>query len=64
MFCYKDRTFCPFYQECKDGSTCKDALTPEVKKAANKWMANAPISVWISHPNCFRGADEESKESV
>jgi len=53
---YRDMTFCD-YNKCKDFDGCHRALTQEVKDKANKWWGNmegeAPISLWIEHPDCF-----------
>ena len=56
MFCYKDRTFCPFYLKCKDGFTCDRALTPVVKIAAYDWWGgmDAPIVIYADKPKCFK----------
>ena len=36
MMCYRDRTYCSFWKECRLGSECPRALTTEVEKAAEK----------------------------
>jgi hypothetical protein len=55
MICYRDRTFCPFYDECKHGETCPAALTPKVKEDAEKWWGkpDAPIAYYVDKPECF-----------
>ncbi len=54
MLCYKDMTFCPYWKECKEGSTCHRALTDEVKQGAERWWpGEAPISVFTHPPKCF-----------
>jgi len=53
MFCYKDMTFCPFYEGCADADDCDRKLTPEVIKAAGEWMENAPIAQYMDEPPCF-----------
>lgn len=55
MICYKDKTFCDFYKDCKEGDACDDALTDEIKDAAVKWWGNknAPIARWANKPKCF-----------
>jgi hypothetical protein len=52
---YKDKTFCPFYKDCLNGSTCHRALTEEITDEAKKWWGSAeyPISTFSEHPNCF-----------
>lgn len=55
MMCYKDRTWCSFYEDCKHVE-CKIRLTHEVKQAAEKWWGSgdgAPISVYVSKPDCW-----------
>ena len=51
MLCYKDRTFCPFYTDCKHGHDCKCAETPAVIKDADR--VGLPISSLHGKPNCF-----------
>ncbi len=55
MICYKDKTFCPFYKNCKSGNNCIDALTPAVESAARRWWGGdgAPISMEANKPQCF-----------
>jgi hypothetical protein len=52
MICYKDITFCTFYEDCKDAKECHRALTPEVIKQANEWMKNPPIATFMEKPEC------------
>lgn len=56
MFCYKDMTFCDFYNECSDGIDCNRALTPEVKISAKKWWGSNdyPICLFRPRPECFK----------
>lgn len=56
MMCYQDRTFCPFYQECKSGKTCDRALNAKVILGATKWWGKdgAPISQFSEKPDCFK----------
>lgn len=60
MLCYKDMTFCIFYEGCTKASTCGRALTTEVKEAADKWWGSrngkAPISIFTSIPDCYEHA--------
>ena len=55
MMCYRDSTFCPYYNECSKGKTCRWALTDKVKSDADKWWGNegAPICVYDGKPECF-----------
>lgn len=61
MLCFRDRTFCPFYSECKHGDKCKCALTPEIRKEAAEWWGSedAPIAVYGEKPHCFEAMDNE-----
>ena len=62
MICYKDKTFCTFHKECKEGKECGRALTPEVKRVAREWWGNekAPIAMFSEKPNCFKNKRTES----
>jgi len=52
MMCYKDKTFCGFYQECKCGDTCPSALTEKVIESAK--ACNLDISRYMYPPSrCF-----------
>ena len=64
MMCYKDRIFCPFYNECVNGSKCDRALTLEVHEKAIKWWGNehAPISVYTDKPECFEIKNKEDEK--
>ena len=53
MMCYRDKTFCTYYQICKNGYNCDRALTNKVKKEASEWMKNPPICVYSDFPECF-----------
>lgn len=57
VLCYKDMTFCKYYETCKDGKKCHKALTPEVRKKAREWWGKetAPISVFAEKPECYKG---------
>ncbi|MDB4302042.1 hypothetical protein N9924_00595 [bacterium] len=51
MMCYKDRTFCPFYDKCATGMSCERAMTPRVMEAAER--INLPISRYMDRPRCY-----------
>jgi hypothetical protein len=59
MLCYRDRTFCTFYKECKIGEECSVALTDEVQEAADKWWKSfnsdhpTQIMIYGTKPECF-----------
>jgi hypothetical protein len=64
MICYKDKTFCSFWERCRDGKECKRALTKECINQAKEWWKqftnsdDAPICQYTDKPECF-----ESKEN-
>lgn len=51
MICYKDKTFCSFYDECQDRANCFRALTDIIKENAQK--IGMPISQFVDKPDCF-----------
>lgn len=36
MLCYKDKTFCPFWESCQNAEDCPDKLTEEVLRDASQ----------------------------
>ena len=55
MMCYKDKTFCDFF-DCENFKNCHRALTEEVVESANK--LNMPICRFVhtnlgDKPECF-----------
>lgn len=56
MICYRDKWFCTFYNDCASAKNCDRPLTPEVKRAADKWWGKeegeAPISILTDKPEC------------
>jgi len=60
MISHKDRTFCTFHLECKNGNNCSRALTDEVEADAIKWWGNGtpPICVFIDKPECYESITE------
>lgn len=59
--CYRDMTFCPFYEDCKHREECHRPLTPEVVKKAEEWWGgpDAPIAEFTSKPNCYEQIETE-----
>jgi len=62
MICYKDKTFCTYWLQCKDGYACNRALTPQVKEDADRWWKGfkhpeeePPIAIYGSPPSCYCG---------
>ena len=56
MLCYRDRTFCPFYEDCTRASECDRPLTDKVKDAAKAWWdgceGEPPIATYVEKPEC------------
>lgn len=51
MIYYKDKTFCPFFDECHFGKNCHRALTNEIWKRAQQ--VDLPIAQFVDKPDCF-----------
>ncbi len=51
MICYKDMTFCKFYNTCSKGSTCKRALTTDVMERAE--YLEMLIAQFANKPDCY-----------
>lgn len=51
MMCYRDRIFCSFHEDCKDGKDCNRALTKEVEMDALR--KELFISQFVDKPDCF-----------
>ena len=64
MMCYRDMTFCRFYEDCKHKDNCARPLTPEVLAAAQEWWSpctgGAPIAQFSTKPNCHEVDDERT----
>ena len=52
MLCYKDKTFCPFYLECKDGVDCHRKLTQEIIIEAEDFGLG--VARYCERPDCFK----------
>ena len=57
MWSYRDRVFCPFWEECKVGEGCDRALTDEVRRGAER--VSIPIARYKDRPECFQEKQEE-----
>jgi hypothetical protein len=55
MICYRDRTFCGFYKDCKNSKACIIKLLPEVQEDADKF--GLPIAQYAEKPNCHSDND-------
>lgn len=62
MICYRDQTYCPFYNDCKKAKDCFSPLTQEVKDAAI--AAHMPISQFIEKPECHTDFDIKPKKEL
>jgi hypothetical protein len=60
MICYRDRTFCQYYETCKNGKECDRSLTTKVIDDAEQWWGSkdAPICVFGEKPDCFEEKNE------
>lgn len=56
MLCYKDRTFCTFYKDCKNQEECVRPLTDKVRSEAMSWWGSddPPIMVFTEKPDCHK----------
>jgi len=52
MMCYKDKTFCQFYEECKDGEKCPHSYNEITKNQAIKQTLF--ICFYRNKPDCFK----------
>ena len=51
MLCFRDKTFCGYWNDCEHGESCGSALTPGVVADAER--SGLPISQFGGHPTCF-----------
>jgi hypothetical protein len=56
MICYRDMTFCPFWEDCRDNYECERALNNYVLMRAYEWWGGpgAPICRFSEKPDCWR----------
>jgi hypothetical protein len=57
MFCYRDMTFCSFWEDCTEADGCRRCLTKEVEAGAAEWWAGVnddepPICRFVEKPDC------------
>ena len=50
--CYKDMTFCKFYENCKDKETCERVLTNKDKSIILTY--EIPVCYFMERPECFK----------
>lgn len=63
MICYRDMTFCTFYEDCKHKDTCKRPLTDEVQHKAKAWWGSegeAPIAIFTDKPECWESDNDRT----
>jgi len=53
MLCYKDMTFCPFWEDCIKQIDCPRCLNDNV--LANAERVGLPICRFVEKPDCFEG---------
>lgn len=51
MICYRDMTFCPYWEECVNAADCERALTNEVWREA--FEAGVGVAQFTEKPECF-----------
>lgn len=56
MLCYRDMTFCTYWEDCDDAPKCHRPLTEEVRTAADRWWGDEegspPIACFAQMPDC------------
>ena len=60
MMCYRDRTYCNYYKDCKEGMFCARALTKDVSVSAKK--VGLPICQFADPPECFVTGEVTDRE--
>lgn len=62
MICFRDRTFCRFYEDCEVAvqGMCDRPLTTEVELDAIEWWGgdDAPIAEFSEKPQCHKPIQE------
>ena len=71
MISFRDRTYCPYFNTCQNGNSCKRALTDSVKRDAEIWWddfmngkedrGEPPICVYADKPECYKEIDSGNK---
>ncbi len=59
MLCYRDMTFCGYYEDCRKGKTCHRALTIAVRNAAQS--NHLPICQFGEHPDCYKEKEADNE---
>lgn len=57
MMCYKDRWFCPFWEDCAKAKECDRPLTDEVRAAA--MAAQMDIQQVADKPQCHKPVNSD-----
>ena len=52
MECYRDRTYCKFWEKCKKGLKCDRSATDKVYSDAKAF--GAPLCLFIDPPECYK----------
>lgn len=56
MFCYLDRTFCPFNKDCGKADECPRAFTDYHRDRAIEF--GMPVSLFLAVPDCYVKVEE------
>ena len=62
MICYRDMTFCEYWESCKNGKDCYRKLTDLDKKRAKE--LNLPISCFMQKPDCYERMEDNVHQRV
>ena len=55
MGCYMDKTYCDFFNTCKNGGTCHRSATDKVYQDAKEF--GLPLCRFIDKPDCHKEID-------
>ena len=56
MMCFRDMTFCQFYEKCAAAEECGRAYTEEIREQVA--MSGLPACLFVEKPGCFEGDEE------
>jgi len=57
MICYKDITFCPYWEDCEKQIDCPRCLTKNIKSEAKRLRLN--ICQFTEKPECFKPTSKD-----
>jgi hypothetical protein len=63
MICFRDKTFCPYWEGCTKGNNCDRAIKPEVIADGVKWWGrdDFPMETYSEKPKCFTEMSNDAK---